>query len=116
MTFFESIAVCFRKYADFNGRAARSEFWWFLLFVALGNAVFQAFNVGSTDGTLYLGTTLSSIWSLLTLLPLLAVGARRLHDTGRSAIQLLWFFVPIAGLIVLALHFSEPAGAPNQKE
>ena len=112
MTFFESIAVCIRKYADFTGTARRSEFWWFLLFVALGGGIFQAIYVG-LDAPL--GTTLASIWALLTLLPMLAVSSRRLHDTGRSAIQLLWILVPIAGPIVLALHFSEPAGAPNQR-
>ena len=39
MTFYESIRVCLRKYAEFNGRASRPEFWWFTLFVTLVAAV-----------------------------------------------------------------------------
>lgn len=109
MSFIESIQTCVRKYADFTGRAARPEFWWFTLFVALGGALLQSFNVASTDGTLYLGTSLSGIWSVATLLPFLAVGTRRLRDTGRSWLNLFWFLVPIAGLIVLAIYFAQPS-------
>lgn len=107
MTFFDSIKSGLHKYADFTGRATRPEFWWFVLFVALGSAILSAFNIASSDGTLYLGTTLASIWSLATLLPLLAVMARRLHDTGRETIQLLWLLLPIAGLIVMAIYCAE---------
>ncbi|MGR3634471.1 MAG: DUF805 domain-containing protein, partial [Shimia sp.] len=39
MTFSEAIRTCFSKYVDFSGRAARSEYWWFILFIALGNIV-----------------------------------------------------------------------------
>ena len=108
MSFIESIQTCTSKFADFTGRAARPEFWWFTLFVALVSAALQSFNIGSTEGTLYLGTSLSGIWSVVTLLPFLAVATRRLRDTGRSWHHLFWFLVPIAGLIVLAIYLAEP--------
>ena len=111
MNFLESIKSGLSKYADFTGRATRPEFWWFILFVALGNALLSAFNVSSTDGTLYLGTTLASVWSVATLLPTLAVTARRLHDTGRTTSQLWWLLLPIAGLIVIAVYCAEPTKA-----
>lgn len=114
MNFLESIKSGLRKYADFTGRATRPEFWWFILFVALGNALLSAFNVSSTDGTLYLGTTLASVWSIATLLPTLAVTARRLHDTGRRATQLWWLLVPLAGLIVIAIHCAEPTKSSTE--
>lgn len=116
MTFFESITTCLRKYADFSGRATRPEFWWFVLFIALGAAVLSAANIASTEGTLYLGTTLSSIWSVATFLPFLAVGARRLQDTGRRPTQLFWLLVPIAGLIVIAIYAAEPSKADGAAE
>ena len=71
MNFYEAIASCFSKYADFNGRATRSEYWWFFLFITLASC-----------GAVIIDTTLYYLFSIGTLLPLLAVGARRLHDTN----------------------------------
>ena len=90
MTFGESISVCFKKYVGFDGRAARSEFWWFALFTFL---VSLALGIVSQS--------LSSLFSLAVLLPSLAVGARRLHDTDRSAWFLLLWLVPVIGWIIL---------------
>lgn len=109
MNFIDAIKTGLRKYADFTGTATRPEFWWFVLFVALGAALLGALNISSSDSTLYLGTTLSSVWSIATLLPFLAVTARRLRETDRSPWNLFWFLVPIAGLIVLAIYCSQPA-------
>lgn len=90
MTFGESIKVCFSKYADFTGRAVRSEFWWWTLFTFL---------VSLATG--YVSEMASGLFSLATILPSLAVGARRLHDTDRSGWwQLLWF-IPVIGWIIL---------------
>ena len=90
MTFFESIQTCFRKYATFDGIASRSEYWWFALFCFLASSFLGLFS-----------HTLSGAFSILTLLPQLAVGARRLHETDRSGWwQLLWL-VPLVGWIVL---------------
>ena len=94
MTFGESIKVCFSKYADFTGRAVRSEFWWWTLFTFL---------VSLATG--YVSEMASGLFSLATILPSLAVGARRLHDTDRSGWwQLLWF-IPIIGWIILLVWF-----------
>jgi len=90
MTFSESIQACFSKYADFNGRAKRPEYWWFALFVFLVSL-----------GLGIVSDIVSALFSLATLLPSLAVGARRLHDTKRSGWwQLLWL-VPVIGWIVV---------------
>jgi uncharacterized membrane protein YhaH (DUF805 family) len=96
MTYQDSIKVCFRKYADFSGRASLSEFWWFLLFLGLASAAAAIF-----------GYALQAIFHIATLLPLAAAAARRLHDTGRSAWWLLFAFVPLVGLIVLAIFLAE---------
>jgi len=92
MTFFESIETCFRKYATFDGTASRSEYWWFFLFTSLASAFLSMFS-----------HTLSGMFSLVTLLPSLTVGARRLHETDRSGWwQLLWI-VPLVGWIVMII-------------
>ena len=102
MTFFESILVCFKKYAEFTGRASRSEFWWFLLFVTL---------VGSALATV--SETLVSIFSIAILLPLLAAGARRLTDSGKSAWSQLYLLVPVGGIVMLAYWWAQPTMSPQ---
>ena len=97
MTFAESVRTCFTKYADFNGTASRSEFWWFMLFVYL---VIAALSL--------LSTTLTSIFAVAVLLPYLAVGARRLHDTGRSGWWLLLLIVPFGVIVLIVFWVMEP--------
>ena len=103
MTFGESISVCFKKYVGFDGRAARSEFWWFALFTFL---VSLALGIVSQS--------LSSLFSLAVLLPSLAVGARRLHDTDRSAWFLLLWLVPVIGWIILIVWAIQEGKEPNR--
>jgi uncharacterized membrane protein YhaH (DUF805 family) len=90
MTFFDSIKTCFSKYATFTGRASRSEFWWWVLFTILLSAAFGM-----------ISETLGGLASLATLLPSLAVGARRLHDTDRSALLELLLLIPLIGVLIL---------------
>ena len=107
MSFIESVETCLKKYADFNGRASRSEYWWFFLFN------FLIVTVGAIADTILLGTASGStgiIQILVTLgllLPGLAVGARRLHDINKSGWwQLLWLgsFVLIPLIYIIHLH------------
>jgi len=90
MIFYESILVCFKKYAEFNGRASRSEFWWFMLFILL-----------VASALAYLSETLVSIFLIATLLPLLAEGTRRLRDSGMSAWWQLFLLAPVGGIVLL---------------
>lgn len=97
MKFQESIQVCFSKYAEFNGKASRSEFWWFALFTTL---VISAVTLISQVG--------ASVVTIALLLPFLAVGSRRLQSTGRSGWWQSLLLIPIGGLIMLAIWWSEP--------
>lgn len=106
LNFQQSITTCFRKYADFSGRAARGEFWWFILFTGLVAAALGALNSLSPEGGALVGSALSSIWGIGVLLPTLAVMVRRLNDLGRPWQEVFWLLVPIAGLIVLAINLS----------
>jgi DNA-binding CsgD family transcriptional regulator len=105
MTFFESIRVCFTKYADFNGRATRAEFWWFMLFITL-----------VTAALVYISETLGSIFLIAMLLPLLAAGSRRLRDSGKSAWLQLYLLVPVGGIIMLGFWWALPPTSPLPDE
>lgn len=109
MTFAQSIQTVFRKYAEFTGRATRPEFWWFVLFGAIGHAALNAFNLFTTQGTVYLGASLSGVFGIIIFLPSLAVTVRRLRDAGRSWAELFWILLPIAGIIVLIVHLCNPS-------
>ncbi len=103
MKFEESIKICFSKYADFKGRATRPEFWWFVLFTTLASLALSM-----------VSETASGLFSLATLLPYLAVGARRLHDTNRSGWwQLIWI-VPLIGWIILIIWMAQEGNGPNR--
>jgi len=105
MTFYESILVCFRKYAEFNGRASRPEFWWFALFITLVAAAFA-----------YVNESLVQIFLIATLLPLLAVGTRRLRDSGMSGWWMLFLLAPVGGLVLLGFLWARPTLPPQQDD
>lgn len=116
MTFTEAINSALSKFSTFSGRATRPEFWWWVLFVFIVMSVTRL-----VDGAIVApllgfhrfegiaGQPLSAIVSLAILLPSLAVGARRLHDIGRTAWWLLLHFIPIAGSIVLLVFAVQPS-------
>ena len=118
MSFTGAIQSAFSNYATFRGRASRAEFWWFVLFALLGNLL-----LGVADGLLVgpiLGFSpfsgegaqpLGSLFSLAIFVPSLAVGARRMHDTGRSGWWLLVNLVPVVGWVIY-LYFAIQPGEP----
>ncbi len=109
MNMIEAVKAVFSKYATFEGRARRSEYWWFVLFNFIVSVVLNlAFGMGNGHGMGAMGGNfIATLWSLATLLPSLAVGARRLHDTDRSGWWLLIGLVPIIGLIMLIVFFAK---------
>lgn len=109
MDFKTAVRTCFKKYATFDGRATRSEFWWFILFVFLVQAatnILDAMLFGTGGLT---GQPISFIVSLVLMLPVIAVGARRLHDIGRSAWWLLLALLLIIGTLVLLYWHLQPS-------
>lgn len=120
MTFFESIRTVFRKYAEFNGRAGRSEFWWFALFSSLVSSALYAltlpaagrqfeFNATAVSASTFV--SFAAVWGIVVLLPSLAVSVRRLRDTGREWTHLFWILLPFAGVIVLIVLLARPSSA-----
>ncbi len=105
LTFYMAIRVCLAKYAEFTGRATRSEFWWFALFVTL-----------VTGALRYLSEALAAVVLIAMLLPLLAAGSRRLRDSGNSAWWQLFLLAPFAGIIVLGFMWAQPPTSPRPEE
>jgi uncharacterized membrane protein YhaH (DUF805 family) len=104
MTFGESIGTCLKKYATVEGRASRSEYWWFVLFSLLLQVAAHV----------VAGEAAAGIVALVLLLPGVGVGGRRLHDMGRSAWWLLVGLIPIVGVFILIYWLVQPSAGSNQ--
>jgi uncharacterized membrane protein YhaH (DUF805 family) len=101
MTMQEAVRSVLSKYATFEGRAARSEFWWWFLAIIIASIV-----AGLIDGLLFPNIQLLSLLlGLAIIVPNLAVGARRLHDIDRTGWWLLIGLLPIIGTLVLLWFF-----------
>ncbi|WP_102107712.1 DUF805 domain-containing protein [Oceaniglobus roseus] len=108
MSFAGAVRTCFRKYVTFSGRASRSEYWYFVLFMFLGTVA-----LGIVDSVLF-GTTMvetgpgqmavasngpiAGLFGLATFLPGLAAGWRRMHDTGRSGLYVFYPLIVMVGI------------------
>ena len=84
MDFQTSIKTCFSKYADFSGRALRSEFWWFVVFSLLGGIITVIIDVMILGYSIESYGPVNIIFSVVLILPGIAVTARRLHDINKS--------------------------------
>ena len=100
MNFGTAIATGFQKYSDFTGKASRSEFWWFNLFLVL-----------VSSGVSALWDALGAVWFLATIVPYLAIGVRRLRDAGFSWKLIFIGLVPILGTVVMIVLWTQPAKA-----
>lgn len=97
MSFGTAIATGFQKYSDFKGVSSRSEFWWFQLFIVLGLV-----------GTSALNPALSTVWSVVLLVPYFASAVRRLRDAGFPWGLLFIGLVPVVGTIVVVVLWLQP--------
>ena len=84
MDFQTSIKTCFNKYADFSGRALRSELWFFVLFTLLGGIITVILDVMVLGYSIESYGPINLIFSVGILLPSIAVTTRRLHDINKS--------------------------------
>lgn len=97
MSLGRAVATCLGKYATFSGRASRAEYWWFALFLWLVQA-----GAGIVDSALFPieGAVFRPLVGLAMLLPWLAAGWRRMHDTGRSGLHLFYPLIVAAGIVM----------------
>ncbi len=92
-----------KKYADFTGRARRKEFWMFVLIYMIINIILAVLGLG----------IISAIVALALLVPSISIGARRLHDTGRSGWWQLIYLIPLIGLIVMIVFLAQDSHDDN---
>lgn len=128
LSFTEAIRTCFQKYAEFRGRASRPEFWWFVLLyyiVILAPAVplialasesprDQLGFDESVGGVALFFVFLTGVAVLAFIIPYLAAGVRRLHDTGKSGWWWLLSLVPFGWIVLLVFLVSEGDKGSNQ--
>ncbi|MGH1525560.1 DUF805 domain-containing protein [Leifsonia sp. L25] len=122
-SFGDAIRRFFKKYADFTGRASRSEFWWWYLFAVLIAIVYSILlttlgtigNGGRGYGPIgWILIVVYIIWGLAILVPSLALIWRRLHDANLAGPFFFLGFIPLVGWIILLVFYvmpSKPEGA-----
>ncbi len=103
MYIIDNYVAVLKKYAEFNGRATRSEFWYFVL----ANAIISIL-LG------FISNNLGSLYNLAVIVPSVAVGARRLHDTNRSGWMQLIALIPLVGPIWLIILLATKGDGNNQ--
>ena len=101
--FLEAVKLAFQHYADFKGRARRSEYWWFTLFNTIASSVIGA-----------IAPDLAWIWTLIVLVPGIALVVRRLHDAGKSGWFYLWGLIPLVGTIIMLIQLLKDSAPDNQ--
>ena len=105
----EWYTLAFKKFAEFTGRSRRKEYWMFMVINFIISMVFAIIDI--VAGPLFIGT----IYSLVVLIPSLALSVRRLHDTGKSGWMILISLIPLVGVIWLIILFAtEGDYGPNQ--
>jgi len=111
--FGDAVSLFFKNYANFQGRSSRGAFWWWFLASFIIGLV-----LGFIDGMIMAGQSsyssssmppigiLGGLFSLATLIPNIALGIRRLHDTDKSGWWLLIALIPLVGAIVLLVFYA----------
>jgi uncharacterized membrane protein YhaH (DUF805 family) len=129
MSFGQAIRTCIDKFATFDGRATRSEFWWWYLFTVLVSMVgyIPLLVFGIIAASSSSGSTVSGVMGIITvilwivwiivvfalLIPTFAVGCRRLHDRGQSGWLQLLVLVPCGNIVLLVFWVMEGTPGDN---
>ena len=100
--FIDAIKLFFTRYADFQGRSRRSEFWFAALFTGLASGLAAIIPV------------VGFLWPLAILVPSLAITIRRLHDINKSGWWVLINLVPLVGSILLLVWLATDSAPNNQ--
>ena len=110
-------SVLLNKYATFSGRARRSEYWWWYLFITIIGIVASIIDraAGFTYSDLTVGGGwIATITGIVFFIPTLAVSIRRLHDTSKSGWWILIGLIPLIGWLILLWFYVTDSDADNQ--
>lgn len=117
VSFGEAISLYFKNYATFSGRASKSEYWFSYLFTFIISTIISFFSglFGAIEPDFAIVfNILSTLFSLATFIPTLAVAVRRLHDTGKSGGYYFILLIPIVGIILLLIQLTKDSEWDNQ--
>jgi len=109
MGFGQAISAGFSNYVNFSGRACRSEYWYWILFIIIADIVAaiidQALGIQLVTG----------LFGLVTIIPNIAIAIRRLHDLDRTGWWILLGFIPLIGWIILLIWYvTKGTDGPNR--
>ena len=101
---------------DFEGRTNRKDFWLtFLVNAIIGFVLTFMMGLATSDGQ-NPALAISWIWTLVALIPGIAMGVRRMHDIGKSGANLLLGFIPLIGPIILLIFYCRPSTQGTQNK
>jgi uncharacterized membrane protein YhaH (DUF805 family) len=107
--------MVWQKYAQFDGRSRRKEYWMFTLINMLIYVVIFAFTFGARGSLLTIAFWIFCfLYGIAAIIPSLAVSVRRLHDTGRSGWWLLISLIPFGGFVLLVFYVLDGTPGPNE--
>lgn len=117
MGFTQAAKAFWTNYANFNGRASRSEYWWaylsiFLIAIAVGLFVGLLSGVSSTLSGIV--AIVLGIFYLVIIIPSISIGVRRLHDVDKSGWLMLLCIVPLISLVLLYFFVIKGTDGPNR--
>jgi len=109
MGFGQAISAGFSNYVNFSGRASRSEYWYWILFIIIADIV-----AGIIDSVLGI-QIVTGLFGLVTIIPNIAIAIRRLHDLDRTGWWILLGFIPLIGWIILLIWYvTKGTDGPNR--
>ena len=115
-----AIVLGFQRYFDFSGRSSRSEYWWWALFVTIAGVVltYADILIGTYSADTESGLR-ASIFGLVTLIPGIAVGVRRLHDINKTGwwilFAVLFFWLLLIPILLLLYWATRPGDQGDNK-
>lgn len=110
MDFKTSITTCFKKYGTIQGRASRSEYWYFVLFYSILFTITIFLSIASET----LGLILNTLVGLGFLIPLITAGVRRLHDIDKSGWFMLLSLIPLINFVLLYFFVKKGTEGTNK--
>lgn len=114
----------YRRYAQFEGRSDRKEFWYYVIFYVVVSCILSAldgllfgghYTIVSDQGwqVTYDRDVLAGLFNLVSLIPWIALQVRRLHDTNKSGWLVLFWWIPIIGWLLLLIWYCEKGDAAS---
>jgi uncharacterized membrane protein YhaH (DUF805 family) len=114
MNFWQAIASGYKNYVTFSGRAARSEYWYWVLFTVLASLACGTLDAAIFSNDFPASSPLDSVFGLVTFLPSLAMSVRRLHDIDRTGWWVLIGFTIVGIILLIYWACKKGTAGPNR--